>query len=92
MAGFDKFVQQRLDQGSSSRTYAYVFNYKGSNSFAGLMVDTEDETNWGVSHGEDILYMFPFLKLIAPHRVMTREDLEFGAEYVQILTDFAITG
>lgn len=51
----------------------------------------EDE-NFGVSHAEDVIYLFPMLKFLAPHRVMSARDLAFGKEFVQLFTDFASFG
>lgn len=92
VTGFDQFVQQRLQKKNTASTYVYVFNYHGATSFTDVLVESEEEVDWGVSHGDDSMYMFPLIKLMAPHRIMSQRDLEFGAKYVRILTDFAAYG
>lgn len=93
MAGFDRFVQQRLAKQGGADTYAYVFNYKGASSLTDMLARPEDEElNWGVSHGDDMMYMFPIIKLLAPHRIMSPMDLQFSRDFVKIFTDFAAYG
>lgn len=94
MAGFDRFLQQRLQNTNkdSAKTFVYVFNYRGESSFTDLFMTSEDDTNWGVSHGDDMMYLFPTIKLMAPHRIMSATDLKFGAKFVQIFADFATFG
>lgn len=92
-AGFDRFLQQRLHQSKgASNTYVYVFNYRGQSGFTDILVNADVETDWGVSHAEDFMYMFPVIKSLVPHRVMSNEDMAFGREYVRLLTDFAAVG
>ena len=86
VSGFDKFLRKRS---RNATTLSYLFNYHGSSSFTDLLVNREDQIDWGVSHGEDLMYLFPIIKVLAPHRVMSNRDLEFGKRYVRMLTNFA---
>lgn len=88
MSGFDRFLQQRLTSGNST-TLAYLFNYHGVSSGADLFENPEEEINWGVTHDEPLMYLFPIIKVLAPHRIMSNRDLEFGKRYVKMLTNFA---
>lgn len=92
LAGFEKYLQQRLASQSGSKTYAYLFNYRGTSSFTDILVNSVEEENFGVSHAEDVIYLFPMLEFLAPHRVMSARDVAFGKEFVQLFTDFASFG
>lgn len=92
VAGFDQFLRQRLASDAQSETFVYVFNYNGESSFTDILINSENPTNWGASHGSDLLYLFPMIKLMAPHRIMSERDLDFGARFVKTLTDFASYG
>ena len=91
LAGFDKFLHRRL-RSASAQTFVYLFNYRGSSSLTDIVANTEDDTDWGVSHGDDMMYEFPIIKALAPHRVMHQKDLAFGHGFVKSLTKFAQIG
>lgn len=92
VAGFDKFLQRRLP-GSQSQTYIYLFNYNGESSFTDVIQSQAvEEIKWGVSHGEDMMYLFPVIKVMAPHRTMSERDHKFRQKFVRLLTDFAAHG
>lgn len=91
LAGFDKFLGERL-RSATAQTFVYLFNYRGGSSFTDIMANSDQETNWGVSHAEDMLYEFPLIKNMAPHRVMYQKDIEFGQKFVRSFARFAQNG
>lgn len=91
VAGFDQFLQQRLQKKIKSDTFVYLLNYRGTSSFTDFLANPEEDRNWGVSHSEDMMFLFPLINLM-PHRVMSDRDLKFGRMFVKHFTDFAING
>lgn len=46
----------------------------------------------GVSHADEVLYMFPRRETIFPHSLPTKEDEEIREAILQLFVDFARTG
>lgn len=90
LSGFDKFLKRRFRTGG--QTFVYLFNYRGTTSFTDIVSNAAEDVNWGVSHGDDLLHLFPMVKTMASHRVMAAKDLKFGARLLEGLTRFAESG
>lgn len=72
----------------------YKFNYRGRTSFPDLqwIEKVNEVVDLGVSHLDDLLYLFPIVPNAFNRRVMSQEDLRMATEMVQLWTDFATTG
>lgn len=46
----------------------------------------------GVSHADEVLYMFPIREMFFPNSFPTKEDEQIREAFVQTIVDFARTG
>lgn len=77
----------------SANTFAYVFNYRGSSSFTDIaMMKSTVEHNFGVSHFDDLLYLFPTVENVFNFRLMSNEDQHMRKQMVKMWVNFAIHG
>lgn len=67
LIGFDEMIGHRIE--SQATTYAFLFNYRGVTTFLDLVWDDpETSVNWGVSHADELTYLFPIVKsMISSH-------------------------
>lgn len=74
-------------------TFAYVFNYRGSSSFTDICLrHSKEEKNFGVSHIDDLLYLFPMVKKVMQTRTMSEEDHKIRKQMVKMWVNFATNG
>ena len=72
--------------------YFYSFGYRGT--FSGTSTATGDNKNVGVSHADDLIYLFPTSpkKFKMPGLKMTAKDKSVIDLMVDLWTSFAING
>ncbi|KAF2888376.1 hypothetical protein ILUMI_17796 [Ignelater luminosus] len=70
----------------------YNFAYRGRYSYGDLFAATEEKISfaWGVSHCDDLLYLFPSSKLFEP--LKSKNDLLMSKIMIHLWTNFAIYG
>ncbi|KAF5277750.1 hypothetical protein FQR65_LT03730 [Abscondita terminalis] len=75
-----------------SPVWFYNFAYKGEYSYENHFAATQETINfnWGVSHCDDLLYLFPSKKLFKP--LESANDIRMSKIMVQMWTNFAING
>lgn len=73
-----------------SSIYFYSFGYRGTIS---IWSSIEKNRNLGVSHGDEVLYLFPFSSsaLGVPNLTFTKKDILVSELMVDLWTSFAIT-
>lgn len=77
----------------NAKTFAYLFNYRGSASFTDLSLKHSSvDMNLGVSHIDDLLYLFPIVEKVIKFRVMSEEDHKMRKHMVKMWVNFATTG
>lgn len=69
----------------------FNFNYRGSTSFSDLLAPNSD-IEFGVCHGDELFYIFPFVKNVILSSVMTPQDQEMRAKMIKMWTNFAKFG
>ena len=67
--------------------YLYSFGYCGNESLISLQYGLKE--NIGVSHSEELIYLFPFL---VPLNITNKVDQEMINLMVDLWTSFAING
>lgn len=87
--GADKAVRDHLET-LSSPVYYYFFEYRGSSSFSALFGDPERD--YGVSHSDELLYLFPIAEILYPDKPPTNEDLKMTDVLTELWVNFAKTG
>ncbi|KAF2896699.1 hypothetical protein ILUMI_09475, partial [Ignelater luminosus] len=74
---------------SNQPVYQYLFGYRGSTSYSKLFGDPLH--NYGVSHTDELLYLFP-LKTTFPKYTPSRRDEKMIDLLTTLWTNFATTG
>ena len=69
-----------------SPIYFYSFGYRGSSTL--FSIDTNITENFGVAHGDELIYLFPMSNTITP----TKTDKYVTDLMVDLWTSFAING
>lgn len=91
LPGLSLMLKKRLT--AQEGTFVYKFNYRGSSSFTDLaMKKAKEERNFGVSHIDDLLYLFPIVKNVMRTRVMSEEDHKMRKQMVKMWVNFATNG
>lgn len=83
---------QKVTPHMKNSNYAYVFGYRGE--FSTTMTITDDNTNIGVNHMDELIYLFP-IKFISPKlkdKILIGPDFFISEVMVDLWTSFAITG
>jgi carboxylesterase type B len=94
LAGMDEYLKIRLNKGAKGKvgpTYVYYFNHKGAASFTEIFKGGR-ENYYGVSHAEELQYLFPIGKELFVSAVPTAEDLEVRRLLTKMWVNFAKTG
>ncbi|XP_055700201.1 juvenile hormone esterase-like [Phlebotomus papatasi] len=91
LTGVENFLQQRLQESLSSNTYLYLFNHKGESSFSELFLN-DHESEHGVSHMDDLIYLFPVMKENFFKGVPTEIDDNIRQSIVTLWVNFAEFG
>ena len=89
--GFIKFLDKRFEQ-RQNNTFVYIFNYRGDIAFAEILGSGSEAFDYGISHGDDLLYMCPISNIFAPHMAPSEQDEQFRDVMIQIWIDFAVLG
>lgn len=84
-------VKRRINM--PSNTFAYLFNYRGATSFTDMILrNSPEEFDFGVSHMDELLYLFPMVKNSINFCVMNNEDMHMRKQMVKMWVRFASTG
>lgn len=83
--GITTLISRRLT--SPQPTFVYRFNYRGATSFTDASPNVSEDM--GVSHVDDLLYLFPMVKKVIPGRLMTDEDQKMRKHMVKMWSSFA---
>lgn len=93
LSGFSRVMRSRVETTDRSNTFSYLFNYRGGASFTDIFLrNSKVDVNLGVSHVDDLFYLFPVVKNIIDFRVMTTEDHQVRKQMVKMWTNFAKYG
>ncbi|XP_055637017.1 juvenile hormone esterase-like [Toxorhynchites rutilus septentrionalis] len=86
-------VQQHLANGYNDRAPValYYFNFKGRYSYAVLYTGKPPTKDYGVCHGDDLLYLFA-QPVIFPDFSRDSPEAEMSRDLVHMFTRFAIKG
>lgn len=85
-------VEFRLRDNLRDQTYFYVFSHKGSTSYSVIFGGSE-ETFYGTSHADELLYLFPLQKTIPSFfsSIPSKEDKELTRLMISLWVNFAST-
>lgn len=86
----DFYLQKRLTNKRSGPTYVYLFAHKGAASFTEIFKGGEHFH--GVSHAEELQYLFPIAKSLFKTALPTKEDDLIRETITKLWIDFARTG
>ncbi|KAK3927492.1 Venom carboxylesterase-6 [Frankliniella fusca] len=87
-AGVEQAAREQA-QANSQPVYLYVFGFRGEHSLSGAITKPKDESDWGVSHGDDLGYL---LKWECLPTGGTELELTVRKHLLSVLTTFARTG
>ncbi|XP_043271072.1 venom carboxylesterase-6-like [Venturia canescens] len=87
--GTDNAVRDHL-KALSSPVFYYYFTYKGSFSLSGIFGDAEKD--YGVVHGDELQYLFPFKGGLLPEESMKEEDRKMVDVMTRLWVNFATSG
>lgn len=85
--GFFEFLRKWNKQ--DNQTFVYLFNYRATSSITDIYL--KNSSNWGVSHGDDMMMIFPMTRTTTSC-TLSDDDLEFAGDFVRLLTNFAQFG
>ncbi|XP_054013924.1 carboxylic ester hydrolase-like [Hylaeus anthracinus] len=74
----------------SSPVYYYFLSYRGSASFS--MIFGDPDNNYGVSHADELQYLFPVGEQLFSHIQLTKRDQEMIDAITSLWFNFANTG
>ncbi|KAL3282168.1 hypothetical protein HHI36_005363 [Cryptolaemus montrouzieri] len=86
--GLDQSVRMHLRE-SKKPIFTYLFAYQSESSFSELI---NPGKIYGVSHGDELLYLFPMGDTMLPHRKETDTDKKVMKLMTSYWTNFAKTG
>lgn len=87
----DWYLQLRFSKKSAAPTYVYLFTHKGSASFTEIFQGGR-ENYIGVSHAEELQYLFPIRSGLFTNALPTKEDETMRRTITKLWVDFATTG
>lgn len=76
-------------RGARSSVYFYHFGYRGNLSYSAFSDPTR---NYGVSHADELLYLFPVHEVLFPTSGMSEEDFRTVDVMTTLWTNFAKFG
>ncbi|XP_031627736.1 venom carboxylesterase-6 [Contarinia nasturtii] len=91
LEAMDQYLELRLSHENIAPTYVYLFTHKGSASFTEIFKGGQ-ENYWGVSHAEELQYLFPIADGLFISALPTKEDEEIRKAITQLWVNFASTG
>ncbi|XP_063991353.1 uncharacterized protein LOC135169897 [Diachasmimorpha longicaudata] len=83
-------VTAAKEHATSSTAYFYRFGYRSPNHIS--MIPYDPDRDYGVSHGDDLLYLFPFYEALFPNKTMGAQDFEMVDVMTMLWTNFVIHG
>lgn len=86
----DLYLQKRIESSNAGPTYVYLFAHKGSASFTEIFKG--GETFYGVSHAEELQYLFPIGRELFYTAIPTKEDIQIREILTELWVNFARTG
>ncbi|XP_059611143.1 juvenile hormone esterase-like [Phlebotomus argentipes] len=86
-----RILRQRSPESLSSNTFLYLFNHMGENSFSELFLE-DSQTQFGVSHMDDLIYLFPVVKEHFFKGIPTETDDFIRKTMVSLWVNFAKFG
>ncbi|XP_055700212.1 juvenile hormone esterase-like [Phlebotomus papatasi] len=90
--GFNEYLQQRLELfENAAPTFVYKFAHSGEGTFTDLWYGPSDE-NFGVSHVDDLLYLFPLLHKPIFQSAPSKTDIFMQETMVKLWVNFATSG
>ncbi|KMQ87359.1 venom carboxylesterase-6 [Lasius niger] len=81
---------QEFIANQTSPVYYYYFAYRGSASFSSIFGDTE--RNYGVSHADELQYLFPVGEQLFKDTELSKEDHEIINIMTELWYNFADSG
>lgn len=87
----DQYLELRLSHKKRAPTYVYLFTHKAAASFTEIFKGGR-ENYWGVSHAEELQYLFPIAESLFISALPTKEDEEIRKGITQLWVNFARTG
>ncbi|CAO1442227.1 unnamed protein product, partial [Diamesa serratosioi] len=93
IAGMMDNLEYRLKNNQRDNTYVYLFSHKGTASWT-EKVKGGAENDYGTSHADDLLYMFPMRKEVSTYfnSIPTEQDIQLTKTLVELWVNFAYTG
>ncbi|KAL5279765.1 CES5A.2 family protein [Megaselia abdita] len=89
LAGFDEYLKKRLSS-KAAPTYVYIFDMKVDNSVSQIVGG--GDTYYGVAHGDDIQFLFPFYEFFGKKSELKGNSLVMKNALVEMLVNFASYG
>lgn len=86
----DLYLQKRISNEKSGPTYVYLFAHRGSASFTEIFKGGEQFL--GVSHAEELQYLFPIGKELFISALPTKDDIRIREILTELWVNFARTG
>ena len=84
-----KSVRDYLEK-QSSPVYYYYLSYRGSSSFS--MIFGDPHNNYGVSHADELQYLFPVGEQLFTQTPLTKKDHKIVDALTSLWTNFASSG
>ncbi|XP_055308049.1 juvenile hormone esterase isoform X2 [Sitodiplosis mosellana] len=91
LEAMDQYLELRLSHKKVAPTYVYLFTHKGSASFTEIFKGGR-ENYYGVSHAEELQYLFPIADGLFISALPTKEDEQVRKAITQLWVNFARTG
>lgn len=89
VAGFDEYLERRLSE-KAAPTYTYLFDYNSTNSLSQMIGG--GDFHFGVCHGDDIQFFFPFGKALGLPHECDKNCVAFREALLEMWVNFAIYG
>lgn len=93
VAGMNEYLRIRfadVKQNTNANTFVYLFAHRGEFSLTEFFGG--GSRDFGVCHGDDIQYLFPFLKEFFVSTVPSKKSTEVRKAMTKLWVDFAKTG
>uniref|UniRef100_A0A1B0CQ29 carboxylesterase n=1 Tax=Lutzomyia longipalpis TaxID=7200 RepID=A0A1B0CQ29_LUTLO len=92
LKGFNKFLQRRFDENQDfADTYVYLFSHRGEGSYSDLVAGPNSK-DYGVCHGDDIFYLFPYFDKLSFRSAPSSKDILMQETLVKLWVNFATQG
>ncbi|XP_055677260.1 venom carboxylesterase-6-like [Lutzomyia longipalpis] len=92
LKGFNKFLQRRFGENQDfADTYVYLFSHRGEGSYSDLVAGPNSK-DYGVCHGDDIFYLFPYFDKLSFRSAPSSKDILMQETLVKLWVNFATQG